>query len=51
MGSGQLLLSWPEPVCLSSGCSSMPPVSAPFWHVSGTGMPLDAVRSSVSIVR
>jgi hypothetical protein len=36
MIGGQLLLSWSRQVCLSSGCSSMSPVSATFWHVSGT---------------
>ena len=32
-----LLLSWREPVCSSSGYSSVSPVSAPFWHAAGTG--------------
>ena len=39
MAGGQLLLSWREPVCLSSGYGSMSPVSTPSWHVCGTAEP------------
>ena len=30
-------ISWTEPVCSSSGYSSMSLVSALFWHAAGTG--------------
>jgi hypothetical protein len=33
---GQLLFSWSDPVCSSSGYHSMSVVSASFWHTNGT---------------
>jgi hypothetical protein len=37
VGTCQLLLTWPEPVCLVSGNISMSLVSAPSGHKEGTG--------------
>ena len=37
--------SWSGPVCSSSGYRTMSPISAPFWHATGTG---DASRCELS---